>query len=48
MVLDEDPTVTVKCTTAIKSLFLYSNLFLSVKLDSSPYSFTPIFFFEDT
>ena len=48
MVLDEDPTVTVKCTTAMQSLFLYSNLFLSVKLDSPPYSFTPISFFEDT
>ena len=38
----------LKCTTAMQSLFLYSNLFLSVKLDSLPYSFTPISFFEDT
>jgi hypothetical protein len=30
----EDPTVTTKCKTKIKALFLYFNLCLSVKLDS--------------
>ena len=29
----EDPTVTVKCTTAIQALFLYFNVCLSVKLN---------------
>jgi hypothetical protein len=39
-----DPTVTVKCRTAIKALFLYFNLCLSVMLDSLSCSFTSIFF----
>jgi len=38
------PTVTVKCKTAIKALFLYTNLCLSVKLDSLSCSFTSISF----
>jgi hypothetical protein len=28
----EDPTVTVKCRTAIQLMFLYFNLFLSAKI----------------
>jgi hypothetical protein len=43
MFIIEDPTVTVKCSTAIQALFLYLNLCLSVKLDSHvhlhPYPF---------
>jgi hypothetical protein len=40
----EDPTVTVKCRTAIKALFLYLNLGLSVMLDILSCSFTSIYF----
>ena len=40
----EDPTVTIKCRTAIKILFLYFNLCLSVKFDSLSCSFTSILF----
>jgi hypothetical protein len=36
MLLIEDPTMTVKHRTAIKTLFLYFNLCLCVKLDSLP------------
>jgi hypothetical protein len=36
----EDPTVTVKCGTAIKVLFLSFNLCQSLQLDSLPCSFT--------
>jgi hypothetical protein len=36
----EHPTVTVKCRTAIKVLFLYMNLCQSVKLDSLSCPFT--------
>jgi hypothetical protein len=39
MLTVEDPTVAVKCRTAIKVLFLSSNLCLSVKLDSLSCSF---------
>jgi hypothetical protein len=38
-----DSTVTVKCRTAIKSLFLYFNICLSVMLDSLSCSFTLIY-----
>ena len=34
MLVIEDPCVTVKCRTAIKALFLYLHLCLSVKFDS--------------
>jgi len=44
MVSIEDPTVTVKCTTAIKQLFIYFSLCLSVKLYSLSCSFTHISF----
>jgi len=37
-----DPIVTVKCRTAIKTLFLCFNLCQGVMLDSLPYSFTSI------
>jgi hypothetical protein len=37
----------VKCRTAIKVLFLYFNLCLSVKLDSFSCSFTSMFFLTD-
>ena len=40
----EDPIVTVKCRTAIKVLFLYRNLCLSVNFDSISCSFTSISF----
>jgi len=43
----EDPTVTVKCRTAIKAPFLYSNLCLSVKLYSLSCSFTSISLFNN-
>jgi len=33
MLIVEDSTAAVKCRTAIKSLFLYFNLCLSVKMD---------------
>jgi hypothetical protein len=44
MLLIEDPTVTVKCRIAIKALFLYFNLCLSVNLDNLSCSFTFIYF----
>ena len=37
MLIIESPTVTMKCRTAIKALFLYFNLCLSVMLDSRPF-----------
>ena len=37
-------TVTVKCRTAIKTLFLYFNLYLSVMLDRLSCTFTSISF----
>ena len=40
----KDPTVTVKCRTAIKVLFLYINLCLSVMFDNLSYLFTFIYF----
>jgi hypothetical protein len=43
LLIVEDPTVTVNCT-AIKVLFLYFNLCLSVILDSLSCSFTSISF----
>jgi hypothetical protein len=39
----EDPTVTVKCRTAIKALFLYLNLCLSVMLNNLLFSLPLIF-----
>jgi E3 ubiquitin-protein ligase RNF38/44 len=36
MLIIEDPTMTVKCRTAIKVLFLYFNLCLGGKLNSLP------------
>jgi hypothetical protein len=36
----EDPTVTVKCRTAIKVMFIYFNLCVSVMLNSLSYLFT--------
>ena len=42
MLIVEDPTVTVKCRTAIKVLFLYFNLCLSVMLNSLSCPFTSI------
>ena len=44
MVLFEDPTVTVKCRTAIKELLFHFNLCLSVMFDSLSCSFTYIAF----
>jgi hypothetical protein len=44
MLIVEYPTVTVTCRTAIKALFLYFNLCLSVMLDSLSCSFTSISF----
>ena len=38
----EDPTVTVKCRTAIKVMFIYFNLCVSVMLNSLSYLFTSI------
>ena len=38
------PKVPVKCRTAIKALFLYLNVCLSVKLDRLSWSFTSIAF----
>jgi hypothetical protein len=35
MYIVEDSSVTVKCRTAIKELFIYLNLFLSVMFDSA-------------
>jgi hypothetical protein len=40
----EDPTVTVKCRGAIKALFLYLNVCLSVMLNNLSCSFTSISF----
>ena len=40
MLIVEDPTVTVKCRTAIQVLFLYFNLCLSIKMNSLSCSFT--------
>ena len=40
----EDPTLTVKCGTAIIVMFIYFNLCLSVMLDSLSCSFTSISF----
>ena len=34
MFIVEDPTVTVKCKTQIKALFLYFSLWISIMLDS--------------
>ena len=42
LLIVEDPTVTVKCGTAIKALFLYMNLYLYVMLDSLSFSFISI------
>jgi len=44
MFIIEDPTVMMKYRTAIKALFLYFNLCLSVTLDSLPCLFTTISF----
>jgi succinate dehydrogenase hydrophobic anchor subunit len=44
MFIIEDTTVTVKCRTAIKVMFLYFNLCLSVTLNSLSCSFTSISF----
>jgi len=47
MLLSEDPTVTVKCRTAIKGQLLYFDLCLvSVMLDSLSWSFTQGWFFS--
>ena len=43
----EDSTVTVKCRTAIKALFLYFNSCLSVMFDSLSCSFIPISFLSN-
>jgi hypothetical protein len=42
ILLIEDPTVTVKCRTAIKALFLYFNLCLSVMLNGLSCALTSI------
>jgi hypothetical protein len=42
MLLNEDPTLTLKCITTIKALFLYFNLCLSVKCNSLLCSFSPM------
>jgi hypothetical protein len=42
MLIAEDPTVTVKCRTTIKVLFLYLLLYLSVKFISLSCRFTSI------
>ena len=42
LLIVEDPTVTVKCGTAIQALFLYMNLYLYVMLDSLSFSFISI------
>jgi len=47
MLIFEDPTVTVKCRTAIKELLFYFNLYLSVKLDSLSCLFTSTSFFTN-
>ena len=39
---------TVKCITAIKLLYLYLNLGLSIELDSRSYSFTSIPFLTNS
>ena len=44
----EDPTVTVKCRTTIKVLFIYFNWCLSVMLDSVSCSFTSILYLTNT
>jgi hypothetical protein len=44
MLIIKDPIVTVKCRTAIKMLFLYFNLCLSIMFDSLSSSFTSISF----
>ena len=44
MLIIEDPTVIMKCRTAIKALFFHFNVCLSVKLDGLSCSFTSISF----
>ena len=44
----EDPTVTVKCRTAIKVMFLYINSCLSIMIDRLSCSFTSISFLTNS
>ena len=44
----QEPTVTVKCGSVIKALFLYLNWCPSVMLDSFSYSFTFIAFLANS
>ena len=46
MLISDHRTVTVKCRTALKELFLCLNLCLSVKLDCLACSFTFIFYYS--